>query len=62
MTTLPIARLALIASVRHPSITRISVGASGSNFFKGRRSTPGIIPATSQLDRLSSTTQISVES
>src|SRR5438477_13208519 len=36
--------------------------ADQAPIFKGRRSTPGIIPATSQLDRLSSTTQISVGS
>jgi hypothetical protein len=43
---------------RPPSL---SAGASGSICFKGRRSTPGTIPAISQLDRLNSTTQISVE-
>src|SRR5262249_23973526 len=51
---------AFSASVRHRSSSLKSSFSSGSSFFNGWRSTPGMIPATSQLSLLSSITQINV--
>jgi hypothetical protein len=50
----------LFASFRHRSIKLKSASSPGSSFFKGWRSTPGMIPATSQLFWLSSITAINV--
>src|SRR5213082_2648131 len=47
--------------MRHRSINRNSVVASGSSFFNGWRSTPGTTPLTSQLVLLISTTTTKVE-
>src|SRR6476620_7894922 len=51
---------ALIASSRQPCSSFSRSSGFGSNFFSGSRLTPGISPATSQLDKLSSMTAISV--
>src|SRR6202521_1885975 len=51
---------ALIASSRQPCSSFSRSSGFGSNFFSGSRLTPGISPATSQFDRLSSMTAISV--
>ena len=51
---------ALAASSRQRCSSRSSASWSGSSFFSGCRARPGTIPATSQLDWLSSTTAISV--
>src|SRR5258707_1380308 len=51
---------ALIASSRQPCSSFSRSSGIGSNFFSGSRLTPGISPATSQFDRLSSMTAISV--
>src|SRR5215471_2607460 len=48
-------------SPHHRSINRNSAVASGSSFFNGWRSTPGTVPATSQLALLISTTTTKVE-
>src|ERR1035438_8024519 len=51
---------ALIASSRQPCSSLSRSSGFGSNFFSGSRLTPGISPATSQFDKLSSMTAISV--
>ena len=51
---------ALIASSRQPCSSFSRSSGFGSNFFSGSRLTPGISPATSQFDRPSSMTAISV--
>jgi len=53
-------RPAFSASARQRCSSRNSPASSGSSFFVGCRSTPGITPATSQLDWLISITAISV--
>jgi hypothetical protein len=45
---------AFSASARHPSSSFKSPVSSAASFFSGWRSTPGTIPATSQLSLLSS--------
>ena len=54
------ARPALAASSRQRCSSRSSAASSGSSFFSGWRSTPGTMPATSQLDWLISMTAMSV--
>jgi hypothetical protein len=51
---------ALVASSRQRRSSRSSASGSGSSFFSGCRARPGTIPATSQLDWLSSMTAMSV--
>src|SRR5215471_18083307 len=51
---------ALIASRRQRSISPRTIAASGSSFFNGWRSTPGTVPATSQLLAPISTTATKV--
>src|SRR5262245_47000456 len=51
---------AFSASFRHRSKSFKSSFSSGSSFFKGWRSTPGMMPATSQLSLLSSIAAINV--
>src|SRR5207342_619553 len=57
-----ILRPAFSASSRHRCSSFSNALSSTASFFKGWRSTPGTIPATSQLDRLISMTAISVPS
>ena len=56
----PIAWPAFAASTRQRSTKRNSASGSGSSFFAGSRSTPGIIAATGQLAALISTTTTGV--
>jgi hypothetical protein len=51
---------AFAASARQRSSSFRSPSSSGASFFNGWRSTPGMMPATSQLPLLSSTTPINV--
>ena len=44
---------AFAASSRQRWMRRSSPASSGSSFFSGWRSTPGTVPATNQLDKLS---------
>ena len=53
---------ALTASSRQRTSSRSSTSGSGPSFFRGWRSTPGAIPATSQLASLISATTIRVPS
>src|SRR6202048_4763311 len=53
---------AFAASSRHRCSNFSNALSSTASFFNGWRSTPGTMPATSQLDRLSSITAISVPS
>lgn len=55
-----IVRPACVASPRQRSNSRSRAASSGSSFFSGWRVSPGTIPATSQLDRLISTTAMRV--
>src|SRR6266436_5428285 len=55
-----ILRPAFSASSRHRCSSFSNALSSTASFFNGWRSTPGTIPATSQLDRLISMTAISV--
>ena len=55
-----ILRPAFSASSRHRCSSFNNALSSTASFFNGWRSTPGTIPATSQLDRLISTTAINV--
>src|SRR5450759_2424750 len=57
-----ILRPAFSASSRHRYSSFSNVLSSTASFFNGWRSTPGTMPATSQLDRLISMTTISVPS
>src|SRR5450759_3445953 len=57
-----ILRPAFSASSRHRYSSFSNVLSSTASFFNGWRSTPGTMPATSQLDRLISMTAISVPS
>src|SRR5262249_20670122 len=57
-----ILRPAFSASSRHRCSSFSNALSSTTSFFNGWRSTPGTIPATSQLDRLISMTAISVPS
>src|ERR1035437_3317903 len=57
-----IRRPAFSASSRHRYSSFSNVLSSTASFFNGWRSTPGTMPATSQLDRLISMTAISVPS
>ncbi len=57
-----ILRPACSASSRHRCSSFSNTLSSTASFFKGWRSTPGTMPATSQLDRLISITAISVSS
>src|SRR5665811_1957999 len=57
-----ILRPAFSASSRHRCSSFSNALSSTASFFNGWRSTPGTIPATSQLDRLISMTAISVPS
>src|SRR6266404_4363125 len=50
----------IYAAFRQPCSSFSRSSGFGSNFFSGSRLTPGISPATSQFDRLSSMTAISV--
>jgi hypothetical protein len=53
-----ILRPAFSASSRHRCRSFSNALSSTASFFNGWRSTPGTIPATSQLDRLISMTEI----
>jgi hypothetical protein len=59
---LALLRPAFSASSRHRCSSFSNALSSTASFFNGWRSTPGTIPATSQLDRLISMTVISVPS
>ena len=54
----PIVRPAFTASARQRSTKRNNASGSGSSFLTGNRSTPGSIPAASQLAALISTTTV----
>src|SRR3974377_97458 len=58
----PILRPAFSASSRQRCSSFSNALSSTASFFKGWRSTPGTMPATSQLDKLISITAISVPS